>query len=87
MKQVRLYTRGICGWCLDAKEYLQQQGIAFEEIDVGTDPAANAEMRRVSGQNYVPTISVDGRVLANFDVDQLAAFLKTVDGPAAPPPK
>jgi glutaredoxin 3 len=87
MKQIRLYTRGICGWCLDAKEYLTQRGIAFQEIDVGRDPGANAEMKRLSGQQYVPTITVDGHVLANFDVDQLAAFLKTIDGQTAPPPK
>ena len=87
MKQIKLYTRGICGWCLDAKEYLTRRGIAFQEIDVGRDPGANAEMKSLSGQSYVPTITVDGHVLANFDVDQLEAFLKSIDEPAAPPPK
>jgi len=76
--KVTLYSRKWCGWCLDAKDYLKGRGMAFEEIDVGKDPAADEEMQRLSGQHYVPTIVVDGHVLANFDVGQLEAFLKTL---------
>ena len=76
--KVTLYSRKWCGWCLDAKDYLKGRGMAFEEIDVGKDPAADEEMQRLSGQHYVPTIVVDGHVLANFDVGQLQAFLKTL---------
>ena len=75
MRPIKLYTRNLCGWCLDAKEYLKQHGLPFEEIDVGRDPAANEEMVRLSKQRYVPTIVIDGQVLANFDTSQLAAFL------------
>ena len=41
----------------------------------GRDPAADEEMQRLSGQRYVPTIVVDGHVLANFDSGQLEEFL------------
>jgi glutaredoxin-like YruB-family protein len=75
MRDVKLYTRRWCGWCLDAKGYLKDHGIPFQEIDVGRDSAANEEMVRLSGQRYVPTIVVDGQVLANFDTGQLKAFL------------
>lgn len=75
MRQVKLYSRQLCGWCIDAKEYLKAHGIPFEEIDVGQNPEAYEEMKRLSGQHYVPTILVDGHVLANFDTDQLGRFL------------
>ena len=75
MREVRLYTRKWCSWCLDAKEYLAKRGIPFEEIDVGRDPVADEEMQRLSGQHHVPTIVVEGHVLANFDTGQLEAFL------------
>lgn len=78
--KVTLYSRKWCGWCLDAKEYLNDRGIAFDEVDVGKDRAANEEMQRLSGQHYVPTIVVDGHVLANFDVRQLDEFLKKLPG-------
>jgi len=75
MNDVKLYTRQWCGWCVDAKGYLKEHGIPFQEIDVGRDPAADEEMQRLSGQRYVPTIVIDGHVLANFDTAQLEEFL------------
>lgn len=79
MKQIKLYSRELCGWCQDAKEYLRDRGLPFEEIDVGRDPAAFEEMKKLSGQRYVPTIVIDGKVLANFDVGQLEKFLATLN--------
>jgi glutaredoxin-like YruB-family protein len=73
--KVTLYSRKWCGWCLDAKEYLNGRGIPFTEVDVGKDAAADAEMQRLSGQHYVPTIVINDHVLANFDVGQLEKFL------------
>jgi glutaredoxin-like YruB-family protein len=78
MHQIKLYSRAMCGWCQDAKRYLQEHNLPFEEIDVGRDPAAYEEMKRLSGQTYVPTIVVDGKVLADFDVAQLEKFLATL---------
>ena len=78
MKQVKLYTRGYCGWCLDAKAYLKEHGIPFEEVDVGRDTTAATEMEQLSGQRYVPTIVIDGHVLANFDTGQLEKFLASL---------
>ena len=75
MRDVKLYSRKWCGWCVEAKHYLKAHGIPFIEIDVGRDPSADDEMQRVSGQSYVPTIVVDGHVLANFDTGQLEKFL------------
>ena len=79
--KVTLYSRPMCGWCLDAKDYLKHHGIAFDEVDVGKDAAATQEMQRLSGQHYVPTIVIDGQVLANFDVAQLEEFLRKLKLP------
>lgn len=76
MRQIKLYSRNWCGWCVEAKDYLTARGIPFEEANVGKNPAADEEMRRLSGQRFVPTIVVDGKVLANFDVGKLEVFLK-----------
>lgn len=78
--QITLYTRQLCSWCQEAKHYLQQQGIPFTEVDVGQNPPAYDEMKRLSGQHRVPTIVVDGHVLADFDVEQLKKFLAQLTG-------
>jgi len=79
--KVILYSRPMCGWCLDAKDYLKHRNIAFEEVDVGKNQTADQEMRRLSGQHYVPTIVIDGQVLANFDLGQLEEFLRRLKLP------
>ena len=81
MTSIKLYSNQLCGWCQDAKAYLTKHNIPFEAIDVGTDADAYAEMQRLSGQTYVPTIVVDGKVLADFDVAQLEKFLAKFDKP------
>jgi len=60
---------------MDAKEYLTERGYQFIEIDVGRDRDAYDEMRELSDQTYVPTLVAGEEVLANFDTDQLEAFL------------
>ncbi len=75
MPTIKLYSRSLCGWCQDAKRYLKEHNLTFDEVDVGRDPAAYEEMKRLSGQTFVPTIVVDGKVLADFDVAQLEKFL------------
>ena len=79
MPDVKLYSRKWCGWCVDAKDYLKAHNIPFAEIDVGLDSAADEEMQRLSGQRYVPTIVIDGHVLANFDTGQLEKFLAKIN--------
>ena len=54
--------------------WLDQRGIAYERIDVIADADAYDEMHRVSGPTSAPAIQVDGRVLADFGADELAAW-------------
>ncbi len=74
-KELKLYSREWCSWCIDAKDYLTERGYQFTEIDVGEDRQAYEEMKELSEQTYVPTFVVGDKVLANFDTDQLKKFL------------
>ena len=73
--ELKLYSREWCSWCIDAKEYLEERGYKFTEIDVGEDREAYKEMKELSDQTYVPTFVAGEKVLANFDTDQLEKFL------------
>src|ERR1700750_2006862 len=70
-----LYSRAMCSWCIDAKDFLQARGYKFVEVDVGRNRAAYQEMKELSDQSYVPTLVAGEEVLANFDVDQLEQLL------------
>ena len=70
-----LYSRAMCSWCMDAKDYLTERGYQFTVVDVGRDRDAYEEMAELSDQTYVPTLVAGDEVLANFSTDQLEEFL------------
>jgi glutaredoxin len=71
---IKLFTRTMCGWCDDAKTWFDTHGFEFENVDIGLDRQAQEEMLRISGQARVPTVVINGEVLADFDSGQLEAF-------------
>lgn len=73
---MKVFIKAGCPWCMEAEAYLQEQGFAYEAVDVRSDAAAMQEMIALSGQTLSPTLLIDGKVLADFDVSQLKAFLK-----------
>jgi glutaredoxin len=75
-EHVRLFVKPWCGWCQEAQEWLDQKSVPYDLIDVETDRQGRQEMRELSGQTLAPVIQVDGRLLADFDTDQLAKFWK-----------
>lgn len=73
---VRLFVKPFCGWCHEAKDWLDERGIKYQELDVIADGGARQEMRKLTGQTKAPCLDVDGEVLADFDTDQLEKFWK-----------
>ena len=71
----KLYIKPGCPWCHEAIDYLDQQGITYETIDVLADREKMREMIDLSGQSKTPTLDWDGDVLADFGVDELIPFL------------
>jgi glutaredoxin 3 len=73
---LKLYVKTWCPWCITARQALAKLGFKIEEIDVEADRAAYAEMIRLSGQTYTPTLCADGKLLADFGPDELKMFLQ-----------
>lgn len=70
-----IYTTPTCGYCHQAKRFLNEHGVKFTEHDVSRDRAAAEEMVRVSGQMGVPVIVVDGEVIVGFNRPRLEQLL------------
>ncbi len=68
MPDVVLYTTMMCPYCYRAKQLLDEKGVAYQEIDVGMDPAKRREMTaRAGGRGTVPQIFIDGRHIGGSD--------------------
>ena len=75
-ENIRLFVKSSCGWCHEVTDWLDERGLPYESLNVSTDSAARDEMRALTGQSKAPCIEVDGHLLADFDTDQLEAFLE-----------
>lgn len=73
---VRVYSTPVCPWCHKAKEYLEEKGIKFEDINVAADRDAANEMIEKSGQMGVPVLDINGEIIVGFDREQIDAALK-----------
>lgn len=71
-----LYIKSHCPWCIEVVEFLQEKGIGYREKNVSDDGAARAEMQAKSGQTRAPTLDWNGRILADFGVEELVPFLR-----------
>lgn len=78
-RNIRLFIKPYCGWCHEARDWLDDKGIKYELLDVIGDPNARREMVELSGQTLAPVIEVDGQVLADFDTGQLEVFWKKLE--------
>ena len=60
---IRMYATSWCPDCRDAREFLRDREICFEETDIDADPgAADFVVRANSGKRKVPTFNVGGRI-------------------------
>jgi len=84
-KRVRLFIKPYCPWCHRATRWLNEHGVEYETVDVTGDELAFDEMIRLSGQELAPVIDVDGRVLADFGPEELAAFWEELEAPLRAP--
>ena len=73
---VVVYTTPTCGYCYQAKEFLTRQGVPFVEKNVAADRQAAMQMVKISGQQGVPVITVDGQVVVGFNQPRLRQLLQ-----------
>jgi len=72
---VIIYTTPTCRFCAAAKRYLQERKIPFRDVDVSRNPAAAAEMVRKSGQQGVPVLDINGKIIIGFDKPKINSAL------------
>lgn len=59
MQPVKIYTTGMCPYCVRAKALLDRKGVDYEEVDVMMDLDARRDMQqRSGGTRTVPQIFI-----------------------------
>lgn len=73
---VTIYTTPTCAFCHAAKEWMKQNNVAFNEVDVSRDPNGVKKLIDLSGQLGVPVIDVDGSIIVGFNRPTLESTLR-----------
>jgi glutaredoxin 3 len=74
-KKVKVYSTPTCPWCIRTKQFLKENNIEFEEIDVSGDQQALEEMTRKTGQMGVPVLDIDGEIIIGLDKEKIKQAL------------
>ncbi len=74
-KLVKVYSTPSCPYCIRAKQYLKDNAVDFEDVDVSMNEEAAEEMIKKSSQMGVPVIDIDGELIIGFDKDKIKKAL------------
>lgn len=74
-KKVTVYSTPTCPFCVRAKQFLKENSIRFEDIDVSENQEKAQEMIKCSGQMGVPVLDIDGKIIVGFDKEKIKEAL------------
>lgn len=75
MAQIKVYSTEFCPYCVALKEFLQENKIEFNAIDVTQDLKAQEEMIEKSGQMGVPVVEIGDDIVIGFDRERISQLL------------
>ncbi|HEX6155818.1 MAG TPA: glutaredoxin domain-containing protein [Burkholderiales bacterium] len=84
---LKVYWRPGCSSCVKVKEYLNQQGVAFESIDVSARPEAMQDLLAF-GVKTVPVVARGGEFVFAQALEDVSRFVGArFDSQRLPPPQ
>ncbi len=69
---ITLYTTSACPYCTRAERLLQDRGIAFEKVDLGSNPELRSSLAEKTGMRTVPMIFIGDECIGGYT--ELAAL-------------
>lgn len=75
VKSVKVYSTPTCPWCMRVKQFLKDNNILYEDLDVSQNQPAAEEMIQKSGQMGVPVLDIDGNITVGFDKEKIKTAL------------
>jgi len=76
MAKVKVYSTPTCPWCHKVKDFLKENKVEFEDINVAENQEAAQEMVEKSGQRGVPVVDIDGEMIIGFNAEAIKKALK-----------
>jgi len=74
-KSVKVYSTPTCPWCIRVKQFLKENNVEFQNIDVSDNQQVVDELMQKSGQMGVPVLDIDGQIIVGFDKEKIRQSL------------
>jgi len=74
--KVILYSKTGCPWSAEVRSFLEDHNVPYEERDMTANPDFAREAEEKSGDTVSPTLDIDGEILADTDVEEVAKVLE-----------
>jgi glutaredoxin 3 len=75
MPDIRLFTKAGCPYCVDAKNWLDQNGCEYVALDITKDVKVLREWRELSGGVGVPVLARGKDLVIGFSPERYGDFL------------
>ncbi len=75
MAKVRVFSTKVCPYCVTLKQFLNDNKIEFEDLDVSENEEARKEMIEKTGQMGVPVIQIDDEIVVGFNKPKILQLL------------
>ncbi|MDP4086678.1 MAG: glutaredoxin family protein [Bacillota bacterium] len=76
MNQITVYTTNSCPYCVMMKNFLRNQGLPFNEVNVQQDPVAANRLVAMTGQLGVPQTEINGQWIYGFDPKKVLGLVQ-----------
>lgn len=74
--KITLYKKAGCPWAAAVTGFLNELNVGFETKNISSHPEFAEEIERKSGQSVSPTLDIDGEILADASVEDVARKLE-----------
>lgn len=71
---IEIYGKNDCGYCVAAKQFLEEQQIPFNYLIVGEDVQVGSLTARFPGVRTIPVVVVNGNWIGGYD--DLKAYIE-----------
>ncbi len=74
--KITLYKKSGCPWAAAVIGFLNELNVPYEIRNITTHPEYAREVERKSGKSISPTLDIDGTILADASVEDVAKTLE-----------
>jgi glutaredoxin 3 len=74
--KITVYRKSGCPWSAAVIGFLKELNVPYEIKNVTTHPDYAKEVEAISGQNMSPTLDIDGTILRDASVEEVAKALE-----------